>query len=236
MAEEKKKDSKSSSSGSSAGGSGSFFTDAIFWVLFGLVLIYVVKYLIGLVGFSFSSLPSLSSIFASIFGPIQVISIFLSLVFILGLIYVKFKMVQLANHHHGHGDHGHSGQEHNGHHGHDAHASGHGAEPDHVSNKRWESILTRMSSTHEADWRLAIIECDILLNDMLLKMGYRGESIAEKLKQVEKSDFHTLDEAWEAHKTRNRIAHSGSEYHLSRSEAEKTFKLYKEVFEEFFFI
>ena len=50
-------------------------------------------------------------------------------------------------------------------------------------------------------------DADIILDELLTKMGYRGESIGEKLKRVEKGDFVTLDDAWEAHKVRNRIAH-----------------------------
>ncbi|HYC34627.1 MAG TPA: hypothetical protein VEC13_02750 [Candidatus Paceibacterota bacterium] len=231
MADEKK-------GGGGEGGGDSFYSNGFFWLLVIVVAWYVLKYLVGLIGLSFSGLPSLSSIFASVFGPIQVISIFLCLVFILGIIYSNFKLHQIthSHDHHGHGDHGHGGHGDAGH-GHAAHARETHAEPAaNVSNKRWENILARMASPNEADWRLAIIECDILLNEMLIKMGYRGESIADKLKLVEKSDFHTIEEAWEAHKTRNKIAHSGSEYHLSRSEAERTFNLYRRVFEEFYFV
>lgn len=221
MAEDKKKDSKSSS-GSNGGGDG-FYSNVLLWVLFIPVLWYVIKYLARLAGLSFTSFPSFSSIFASIFGPVQVISIFLSLVFVLGIIYTKFKIKQLTDQHH---DHHQSS--------HDSHAN-HAVQTE-VSNKRWDNIEKRMATGAEADWRLAIIECDILLNEMLIKMGYQGDSVADKLKRVEKSDFHTIEEAWEAHKTRNLIAHSGSEYHMSRSEAEDTFKKYRHVFEEFFFI
>ena len=103
-------------------------------------------------------------------------------------------------------------------------------------DKRWQMVTTRLNSFHEADWRLAIIESDIILSDMLSRMGYQGEHVADKLKMVEKSDFDTLDEAWEAHKVRNRIAHDGAAYHLSKQDAEKVIGLYKKVFEEFYFV
>jgi len=67
-------------------------------------------------------------------------------------------------------------------------------------------------------------------------MGYVGEGVAEKLKQVEKADFSTLQNAWEGHKLRNRIAHEGSNFHLSRTEAEIAVENFKKVFEEFYFI
>ncbi|HMO78900.1 MAG TPA: hypothetical protein PJ997_02355 [Candidatus Paceibacterota bacterium] len=103
-------------------------------------------------------------------------------------------------------------------------------------NKRWSNIQTLINSHNVNDWRQAIIEADIILEEMLDRMGYKGDSIGEKLKQVEKSDFLTLDSAWEAHKIRNRIAHKGSNYVLSKDDAERAIELYRAVFSEFYYI
>jgi len=105
-----------------------------------------------------------------------------------------------------------------------------------MSNRRWSNIQSLINSYNINDWKQAIIEADTILDEMLDKMGYRGESIGEKLKQVEQSDFTTLNQAWEAHKIRNRIAHSGSNFTLSKDEAERILDLYKEVFSEFYYI
>jgi len=103
-------------------------------------------------------------------------------------------------------------------------------------NNRWERILDYMSSGSQTEWRLAILDADIILDKMLVKSGYHGESIAEKLKQVERSDFNTIDCAWEAHKIRNAIAHSGSDIILTKRTAKKAIDLYRQVFEEFEYI
>jgi hypothetical protein len=89
------------------------------------------------------------------------------------------------------------------------------------SNRRWENIQSLSNSYNSNDWKQAIIESDIILDEMLRKMGYSGESIGERLKQVEQSDFTTLNQAWEAHKIRNRVAHSGSNFVMSKDEAER---------------
>ncbi len=102
--------------------------------------------------------------------------------------------------------------------------------------KRWESIMRHIESANQNDWRQAILEADIILDDLLNKMEYHGESIGEKLKRVEKADFNSLDEAWEAHKVRNQIAHEGSAMQLSQYEAKRVINLYKKVFEEFYYI
>lgn len=101
---------------------------------------------------------------------------------------------------------------------------------------RWLHIEQLMQSFNENDWRQAIIEADIILEEMLDKMGYEGDTIGDKLKNVEESDFGTLDKAWEAHKVRNRIAHMGSTYKLTRQEAERVIGYFRDVFEEFYFI
>lgn len=103
-------------------------------------------------------------------------------------------------------------------------------------NERWEVILEHIESGNPNDWRLAILEADIMLGDMLDKLGYRGESIGEQLKSVDKSDFTTIDDAWEAHKVRNLIAHEGANFTIPDREAKRIVGLYKNVFEEFNFI
>lgn len=105
-----------------------------------------------------------------------------------------------------------------------------------VSNRRWKNIQLLISSYNSNDWKQAIIEADIILDEMLEKMGYHGKSIGEKLKQIESSDFLTLNQAWEAHKVRNQIAHQGGNYVLSKDEAERVIDLYGQVFKEFYFI
>ncbi len=228
--------------------------DMLFWVLFFLTVISVISFFLKALGIDFSTLPSATDFFSSIFNKFQIFSVFFSLVFFLGIIYFNFKLGELMHHGHGHDDHGHGGHHTEGHtsgghdvvHGssHGVHADiegGHGVKTNHGgggahSNSRWNTVLKRMESSSEADWRLAIIEADIILSEMLSKMGYKGESIADKLKQVEESDFKTIQSAWSGHKIRNNIAHGGSEYHLSKGEAEKAVSFYKEVFEEFYFI
>lgn len=100
-------------------------------------------------------------------------------------------------------------------------------------NPRWQHIQDMMESTQENDWRQSIIEADIMLGEMLTRQGYVGTSIGEQLKQVESADFNTLNDAWEAHKVRNQIAHSGSDFVLSDTLARRTIAQYGNVFREF---
>lgn len=105
-----------------------------------------------------------------------------------------------------------------------------------IVNKKWQDVLTHINSDNPSDWKLAILECDIILGDILEKMGYTQESIGEKLKSIEVSDFTNIEAAWEAHKIRNMIAHEGSEFLINEREAKRVIGLYELVFKEFEFI
>jgi len=104
-----------------------------------------------------------------------------------------------------------------------------------VRNVEWEKVQALLNSSSESDWRHAIIEADKMLDQMTVRMGLVGDNLGERLKNVEPSDFTTLQSAWEAHKVRNRIAHE-SGYILTRREARRAIALFEEVFREFGYI
>ncbi len=105
-----------------------------------------------------------------------------------------------------------------------------------TGDKRWEMIQSHINSPNQNDWKMAIINADTILDEMLQKMGYIGETLGDRLKKVEKSDFNTIDKAWEAHRMRNSISHEGMEFALTEREARRVIDLYREVFEEFHLI
>ncbi len=102
-----------------------------------------------------------------------------------------------------------------------------------LEDSRWTYIRNLIESTQQSDWRQAIIEADIMLEELLTKLGYFGSSIGDKLKNANPAQFHTLNDAWEAHKVRNEIAHRGSEFELSDHVAFRTINHYENVFKEF---
>lgn len=101
---------------------------------------------------------------------------------------------------------------------------------------RWKQITEHIETANPNDWKQAVMEADIILGEILDKMGYQGDGIGEKLRRVEKADFQTLDQAWEAHKIRNIIAHEGASYDLTQYEAKRIIGLFRQVFEEFFYL
>jgi hypothetical protein len=112
----------------------------------------------------------------------------------------------------------------------------HTEHPAHAETKRdhsrWAHVQELMLGTQESDWRQAIIEADIMLDDLLNQLGYHGATMADKFRQVDRSRFQTLDMAMEAHGVRNRIAHEGSSYPISETLAHRTIQQYEAVMRE----
>jgi hypothetical protein len=104
-----------------------------------------------------------------------------------------------------------------------------------IHNQRWDKVMAYLETDNQSDWKQAIIEADNLLDEMVAAMPYHGENLGERLKNVEPSDFLTLEDAWEAHKVRNQVAHQ-SDLSLTRREARRVIELYERVFREFNFI
>lgn len=110
------------------------------------------------------------------------------------------------------------------------------ADPQESKNKRWVYIQELRQSPNVNDWRQAILEADIILEQILEKIGYEGASVGDRLKSIPKGDMISINQAWEAHKVRNIIAHSGAEHQLSRQEVDQVLKNYEKVFREYYYI
>ena len=100
---------------------------------------------------------------------------------------------------------------------------------DFEDHPRFAIVQGYMNSNHEALWRIGILEADNMLADVLREKGYQGEGVGEMLQNA---NFKTVDLAWDAHKLRNRIAHTGSDFVLTEREAKRAFILYEYVFKE----
>lgn len=115
-------------------------------------------------------------------------------------------------------------------------ASGVTAQTNQDNILRWRKILTMADSTNQNDWRQAIIEADIILDEILTRANYAGQDLGSKIRGATEADFKNVKLAGEAHFIRNRIAHDGAAYPISQHEAKRVINNYRQVFEEFYFI
>lgn len=170
--------------------------------------------LLGL--FSHGGSSTLGAFLVSFWSVVTAVSILVTFFFIAVITYATIRLQQTKHEEHHHFDT----------------FSAQDAENE-VENSRWLHVASLIESTQESDWRQAIIEADIMLDDILAAHGYQGASVGEKLKMADPSRFRTLQDAWDAHKVRNDIAHLGSQFPLTGQLAYRTIAKYKNVFEEF---
>lgn len=97
---------------------------------------------------------------------------------------------------------------------------------------RWGEIMRHMDSAKEAEWKMAIIEADKLLDLILQRAGFPGGTIGERLMNAQSGQIQTLEGIWEAHKVRNRIAHDPNHF-MRYTEAKRAIEFYAQTFREF---
>ena len=104
------------------------------------------------------------------------------------------------------------------------------------TNPRWVQTLNYLFSPNASDWKLAIIEADAMLEALLDQLGFKGETLGDKLKNTTQEKFRGLSSAWEVHGIRNRIAHEGLAYEISQYEAKRVIAIYEQIFRVYGFI
>lgn len=76
-----------------------------------------------------------------------------------------------------------------------------------VTPTPWQEVRKKIESPNPSDWTLAVIQADAILEGILRETGLPGETLGERLKRLDPSKLASLNDLWEAHKIRNRIAH-----------------------------
>ena len=103
-------------------------------------------------------------------------------------------------------------------------------------NTQWQTVLDYLDSDNPAEWRIAVLEADAMLDEVTKKAGGAGDTLGERLKSIDPRGFKSLQSAWDAHKVRNMIAHEGTNFQLTKREAKRVVGLYEQVFNEFQYI
>ncbi len=101
-----------------------------------------------------------------------------------------------------------------------------------IKSDKFAELQAHLDSDNPNDWKLAIIEADIILDDTLKRQGYAGPTLGDRLKSISPETLHSIDDAWQAHKVRNQIAHAGADFVLTQKIAREAIMQYERVFKE----
>lgn len=95
---------------------------------------------------------------------------------------------------------------------------------------RWKNVLSRLETASEEEYKLAVIEADTMLDAALQRMGFAGETLADRLGKVNVAVVPNLPEVREANRIRNNIVHDPS-YRLTLNEARRMIEIYQATFQ-----
>ena len=98
-------------------------------------------------------------------------------------------------------------------------------------NRQWERITKRLETGIESEHKLAIIEADDMLDAVLKRLGYAGQTLEEKLKNLTSATLPNIQQLYEIHRLRNNIVHD-PDYRLTQEEAKKTLDTYGAAFRD----
>ena len=97
---------------------------------------------------------------------------------------------------------------------------------------QWQSLLDDALSSEPKCWKSAILAADMMLGELLSKLGYTGINTGERMQRLTDDAFATVPQAWEAHRVKNFISSGSSNFVLTQRDAYRVMKLYEQVFEE----
>ncbi|MBI2097161.1 MAG: hypothetical protein HYT40_03390 [Candidatus Sungbacteria bacterium] len=101
--------------------------------------------------------------------------------------------------------------------------------------KPWLDVQEKLASSNPADWALAVLQADAILDKILKASGYIGDTMGDRLRQINSAELVAIDDVWRAHKIRNRLAHGTGEP-PTRREALEAIQGYEKAFRELNYI
>ena len=97
--------------------------------------------------------------------------------------------------------------------------------------KQWAKVKKRTETGTETDYKLAIIDADDFLAEVLDERGYEGKDFGESLALAGRLIAPILEEVMQAHETRNSIVYD-PDFKLSAEEAKRILNTYEKAIKE----
>jgi len=97
--------------------------------------------------------------------------------------------------------------------------------------KKWKKILSRLETGLESESKLALIEAEAILDETLKEMGYTGETLGERLKNVTSDILSNIEQVLEIHKICSDIRYDPT-YKLSLDGARAAISIYEKALKD----
>lgn len=96
----------------------------------------------------------------------------------------------------------------------------------------WAKIRQRLESVNEAEYKLAVIEADDIIDELVKGLGYKGDNFGERLDNIPDAQIENIEGMKQAHEMRNRIIHDENLV-VTREDADGTLSHYEEFLRSF---
>lgn len=93
-------------------------------------------------------------------------------------------------------------------------------------SKRWTKIKKRIETGAESDYKLAIIEADDFLSEVLMNSGFEEDSFQDSIKRASRMFSSGIDEILSAHEVRNSIVYN-PDYKISAEQTKSLLSIYE---------
>jgi hypothetical protein len=96
------------------------------------------------------------------------------------------------------------------------------------TKKKWKEIQQNFEGGTEPEMKLAIVEANSLLDNVLRIMTYKGKNLGERLEKINDDILENLEEVKEAYTVYSNIVNDPT-YHLTVKKTEEVLKSYREA-------
>ena len=89
-----------------------------------------------------------------------------------------------------------------------------------VLREKWAAVKEKFAVGSPEATRLALIEADAFVDDVLQRLGLTGKHMSDRIGQLQPDEVRTLDRLWRAHRLRNDLVHTPG-FMVSPNDAER---------------
>jgi len=97
---------------------------------------------------------------------------------------------------------------------------------------KWLEIRKRLESGNENEYKVAVIEADQFIGDIIGRMGYSGDNFGEILENIHEGQIENVEGMRMAHETRNKIIHD-ERFILTLEEAREALGQFEEFLKSY---
>lgn len=100
------------------------------------------------------------------------------------------------------------------------------------SMRGWRQIIKRLKEKDQNQWKLAVMEADKILDELIKFTGVKAETTEDRLQKINPAQLSNIEEIKTAHRLSQEIRRN-PDFQITHEEAQNIIKIYAQAFKEF---